>query len=99
MLPFLAQGAAQAIEDAAALARALADAQDIGAGVRAYQDARFARAARVQRESRRQAVIYHLSGPAAFLRDTALQALGGEKLLARYDWLYGARGGAAGSRM
>lgn len=92
MLPFLAQGAAQAIEDAAALARALADAQDIGAGLRAYQDARFARAARVQRESRRQAVIYHLSGPAAFLRDTALQALGGEKLLARYDWLYGARG-------
>jgi salicylate hydroxylase len=92
MLPFLAQGAAQAIEDAAALARALADAQDTGAGLRAYQDARFARAARVQRESRRQAVIYHLSGPAAFLRDTALQALGGEKLLARYDWLYGARG-------
>jgi hypothetical protein len=36
---------------------------------------RHARATRVQRESRTQAAIYHLAGPAAFLRDAALRAL------------------------
>ncbi len=91
MPPFLAQGAAQAIEDAAALGRALARGRDIEQGLAAYQAARQARAARVLRESRRQGAIYHLSGPAAFLRDAALQALGGARLLARYDWLYDAR--------
>jgi salicylate hydroxylase len=90
MLPFLAQGAAQAIEDAGALAECLARGQNIEASLRAYQEARHARATRVQNESRRQAKIYHLAGPAAFLRDVALRALGPQKMLARYDWLYGA---------
>lgn len=90
MLPFLAQGAAQAIEDAAALGEALAQDRDIPRGLRAYQAARQARAARVQRESRRQGAIYHLGGPAAWARDSALRALGGANLLARYDWLYDA---------
>jgi salicylate hydroxylase len=95
MLPFLAQGAAQAIEDAAMLGEALAGAQDIAVSLCTYQEARRARAARVQRESRRQALIYHLAGPAAALRDAGLRALGGKRLLARYDWLYDARGGSA----
>jgi salicylate hydroxylase len=58
---------------------------------------RLARATRVQKESRRQAAIYHLAGPAAFLRDMALRALSGQKMLARYDWLYDA-GNAMGPR-
>jgi salicylate hydroxylase len=88
MLPFLAQGAAQAIEDAGALSVALDQGKDICAGLRAYQAMRQARATRVQKESRRQAAIYHLAGPAAFLRDATLQALSGQQMLARYDWLY-----------
>ncbi|MDQ6701899.1 MAG: hypothetical protein M3Z96_01725 [Pseudomonadota bacterium] len=63
--------------------------QNIETTLRAYQEARCPRAARVQRESRRQAKIYHLAGPAALLRDMALRALG-QKMLARYDWLYDA---------
>jgi salicylate hydroxylase len=90
MLPFLAQGAAQAIEDAGALGEVLSRAQNIETSLRAYQEARHARAARVQKESRRQATIYHLGGPAALLRDMALRALGPQKMLARYDWLYDA---------
>ncbi len=90
MLPFLAQGAAQAIEDADALGEVLARSQNIETSLRAYQVMRCLRAARVQRESRRQAKIYHLAGPAAFLRDMALRALGPQKMLARYDWLYDA---------
>ncbi|MDQ6702620.1 MAG: FAD-dependent monooxygenase, partial [Pseudomonadota bacterium] len=89
MLPFLAQGAAQAIEDAGALGEVLARGNNIETSLRAYQEARHARATRVQKESRRQATIYHLGGPAALLRDMALRALG-QKMLARYDWLYDA---------
>jgi salicylate hydroxylase len=88
MLPFLAQGAAQAIEDAQALGGILTRGQNIETSLRAYQEARHPRATRVQRASRRQAKIYHLSGPAALLRDIALRALGPQKMLARYDWLY-----------
>ncbi|MGB6324789.1 MAG: FAD-dependent monooxygenase [Methylocella sp.] len=90
MLPFLAQGAAQAIEDASALGEVLTRGQNIEASLRAYQEARHARATRVQKESRTQATIYHLGGPAALLRDMALRALGPQKMLARYDWLYDA---------
>jgi salicylate hydroxylase len=90
MLPFLAQGAAQAIEDAGVLGEVLARGENIEAGLRAYQEIRLSRVTRVQKESRRQATIYHLGGPAAFVRDAALRALGPEKMLARYDWLYNA---------
>jgi salicylate hydroxylase len=90
MLPFLAQGAAQAIEDAATLGKFLARGQNIETSLRAYQEARYPRTARVQRVSRWQAKIYHLAGPAALLRDLVLRMLGPQKMLARYDWLYDA---------
>jgi salicylate hydroxylase len=92
MLPFLAQGAAQAIEDAAALGRALSSMSDIEEGLATYQAMRRARADRVQRESRTQGTIYHLAGPAALARDIAMRALGGRNLLARYEWLYRSNG-------
>lgn len=95
MLPFLAQGAAQAIEDAAMLGQTLTQTGNIPGALAAYQNARRNRAARVQRESRRQALIYHLAGPAAALRDAALRALGGKRLLARYRWLYDTKQRAA----
>ena len=90
MVPYLAQGAAQSIEDAAALGAALAANSDAAAALAAYSAARAARAGRVQTEARRQHTTYHLRGPAAFARDLAIRALGGEGLAKRYDWLYGA---------
>ena len=90
MLPFLAQGAAQAIEDAGALADCLEQARDPGAALAAYSRLRAPRAARVQAEARAQARLYHLSGPLALGRDLGMRMLGPERLLRRYDWLYGA---------
>ena len=90
MAPYLAQGAAQAIEDAAALGDALAGRDDIPAALAAYSRARAPRAGRVQTEARRQHTTYHLRGPAAFARNLAIRAMGGERLARRYDWLYGA---------
>jgi salicylate hydroxylase len=91
ILPFLAQGAAQAIEDAAALASFLKPGCDIATALAKFAAARRSRIKRVQRESRRQARIYHLAAPAALFRDFAIRALGESRLIARYDWLYGYR--------
>jgi salicylate hydroxylase len=88
MLPFLAQGGAMGIEDAAVLARCLREDDDIARAMRSYERTRQRRVARVQREARRNAWRYHLAGPLGFARNTVLGAMGGEKLLARYDWLY-----------
>ncbi|MHB8887078.1 MAG: FAD-dependent monooxygenase [Methylovirgula sp.] len=88
MLPFLAQGAAQAIEDAAMLGALLKPHCDIAAALAAYAEARHKRASKVQAQSRRQAQIYHLAGPAALVRDLALRSMGARQWLAGYDWLY-----------
>jgi salicylate hydroxylase len=89
MLPFLAQGAAMAIEDAAVLARELARSPaDYPAALRSYESERRHRTARVQREARHSDFRYHLRQPAAFIRNAMLRALGGERLLARYGWIY-----------
>jgi salicylate hydroxylase len=90
MVPFLAQGAAQAIEDAGALGRILAQVQDIPAAVSMYSRDRVPRATRVQREALKLGRIYHMSGPPAFARDVTMRLLGTRALTQRYDWLYGA---------
>jgi salicylate hydroxylase len=90
MVPFLAQGAAMAIEDADILAEALATAPVPAALVR-YEALRRPRAARVWKTARQAGQIYHLGGPLATARDLTMTALGGERLLQRYDWIYGWR--------
>jgi len=88
-LPFLAQGAAMAIEDADALARALATQScSLEHALMNYQLLRRERAAAVQSASRRMGRVYHLSGFAARARNMVLSASRPEKLLRRYDWLY-----------
>jgi salicylate hydroxylase len=89
MLPYLAQGAAMAIEDAAVLAGCLGRTPDDPAGaLRAYERQRTARTARTQRAARRNGSVYHLGGVGALLRTLAISAMG-DRLVRRYDWLYG----------
>jgi salicylate hydroxylase len=89
MLPFLAQGAGMAIEDAAVLAHFLTHFRDDPAdALRGYEGARRLRTGRAQQMSRKQGRIYGMSGPEALLRNLVMRAMGGEKLLARQDWLY-----------
>jgi salicylate hydroxylase len=90
MLPYLAQGAAAAIEDAAVLARELAHRPtEPASAMRLYERARHRRTARIQHAARRNGMIYHLGGAPALLRGFALQFMSGPRMLARYDWLYG----------
>jgi salicylate hydroxylase len=89
MLPFLAQGAGMAIEDAAVLADSLAQhGNDPAAALRRYELLRRHRTARVQQMSRKQGRIYGRTGPEAFIRNMGMRMLGSERLLARQDWLY-----------
>lgn len=90
MLPYLAQGAAMAIEDAAVLAQCLAQTpDDAPAALRAYEGRRRKRTARTQRAGRRNGTVYHMGGAEAFLRGLALMAMRGTGLLRQYNWLYG----------
>ena len=89
MLPFVAQGAAMAIEDAVVLAAALAEAATVEDGLRDYAARRRPRVGRVVAEAARTGRIYHLAGPAAVARDLAMRLAGGDRLIARLDWLYG----------
>ncbi len=95
MLPFLAQGAAMALEDAWVLGAALAGAHgDAPAGLRAYEDLRRDRATRVQAASAANRRIWHIATPGLReglhlgLRLASAAAPG--RLIGRYDWLYGA---------
>jgi salicylate hydroxylase len=89
MLPYLAQGAAMAIEDAAVAAHCLARIpDDPAAALRAYSAARRGRAWRVQRLAARNGARYHLTGVSAELRNAVMRTLGGAWLLRHYDWLY-----------
>jgi salicylate hydroxylase len=89
MLPYLAQGAAMAIEDAAVLAACLDRNPDVPAALRIYEASRLPRTTRVQRDASRNAAVYHMGGAGAALRALALMAMGGDRLISRYDWLYG----------
>jgi salicylate hydroxylase len=85
MLPFFAQGAGQAIEDAAALAACLAAGEPDGALAR-YERVRSARATRVQEASRGRIAHHHMpDGPEQRARDAAFA---GEDPLSHNDWIY-----------
>lgn len=91
VLPYMAQGAALAIEDAVVLADALSASRDDPAGALSrYEAARRKRAARVMRQSARLGRIYHLGPPFSAARNLAISRQAPEKALARFDWLYDA---------
>jgi 2-polyprenyl-6-methoxyphenol hydroxylase-like FAD-dependent oxidoreductase len=82
MLPHAGQGAAQALEDAVALAAALADAADPIEGLRRYERRRASRTARIVRLSRRNARLGAIENPVGvWLRDTAIRLVPDAMLL------------------
>jgi salicylate hydroxylase len=95
-LPYLAQGAAMAIEDAAVAAQCLARSPDDATGaLRTYCAMRRARTRKVQRTAARNDARYHFAGPGGWLRDTVIRTAGGARLLRNYDWIYDWRPPAA----
>lgn len=91
-LPFLAQGANMALEDAWVLADALARHETADAGFAAYQQARAGRVARIVATATANARNYHLSGPKKAIGHAVLRLVGAvapSAALGRFDWLYG----------
>ncbi len=90
VLPYLAQGGAMAIEDAAVLARILSEHDnDPWQAFRPFESARIGRTARTSYESRRMGNIYHMGGPMRMMRNFVLRHRSPESLLKKLDWLYG----------
>jgi salicylate hydroxylase len=91
-LPFLAQGACMALEDAWVLAESLDGTESLVAGLAGYQLARQARCTRIVAAANQNARAYHLGGLARSAAHLALR-LGGAVApglaLSQYDWLYG----------
>jgi salicylate hydroxylase len=89
MRPYLAQGAAMAIEDAAELSVCLSE-QLAEAALARYAQRRWQRCAQVQRASQRNGRIFHASGPLGWVqkaRDMSLRMWGPQLL--DPAWLYG----------
>lgn len=89
MLPFQAQGANQAVEDAVVLAACLAGAgpDGLNAALHRYEQIRLPRTTRIQSLSRANAETFHLvDGDAQRRRDSSTRAASG---LDRHEWLFG----------
>jgi salicylate hydroxylase len=87
MLPFMAQGAAQAIQDAGVLAQCLAVGADLGDALRHYEQLRRPRASRIQRLSWDNNTVYHLTdGPEQRARDDAM--IRGEAFGSALSWVF-----------
>lgn len=88
MPPFLAQGGAMALEDAATLQAAVARHGLTPAAREAYAEARTPRTRRLAAQTDRQGLIYHLGPPVSLARDLAMRRLGPGAVLKQIDWIY-----------
>lgn len=86
--PFAAQGAAMAIEDAAALAEAL-DSNNREAGLKRFDIARKERIAAVAKRGQLNKFAYHATGIFALGRNTLFAIRSSDSFLKDLDWLYG----------
>lgn len=92
VLPYLAQGAVMALEDAVVIGHCMATEPTIAQAFRAYESQRAPRVARLARASRRQGRVYHLGGPLRLARDAVMSAMPPGLFLAQLDWLYSWQG-------
>jgi salicylate hydroxylase len=90
MLPYLAQGAGMAIEDAAVLSKRLVGISPAGSelegALQQYAQQRWQRCAQVQSRAMRNGTIFHMPASTAWARNLAIRVLG-ESLL-DVPWLY-----------
>lgn len=93
-LPFLAQGANMALEDAWVLRHCLEQADAVPAALAAFQAERERRVARIVATAGQHARLYHLEHPIVRSFAQLGMRLGGAlapgTMLGRYDWIHGA---------
>jgi salicylate hydroxylase len=95
MMPYMAQGAAQATEDAAALAAAISELDSLSDALEIYQQQRLPRATYIARNTRVLQQWWHLyDGPARDDRDELMRLDSPQNPMfwgysERKDWLFG----------
>ncbi len=90
MLPFMAQGASQALEDGASLAACLTAAGDVAEGFARYEKMRLPRTAHIQGMAGANKTRFHLpDGPAQEERDSQMATGGTDWSLKAISWIYG----------
>jgi salicylate hydroxylase len=89
MLPFQAQGAAMAIEDAAILAPLLMTEPNADSAFSRFAAMRHARIERVQKLSAANGRAFHMRWPMTLARDFVIRTQGAQGHFRRLDWLYG----------
>lgn len=87
-VPYLAQGAAMALEDAECLFGLLPKFDDIGEVFEKFAKARVARCERLGEESLKAGRIYHMGQPLSLARDVALSVFPGNLMIQRQAWIY-----------
>lgn len=88
MFPFIAQGAAAALEDAVTLAEKLRETEDVPAALRSYERLRLPRTRQMQSAARNVGRIYHMPQPFSFARDIVMERIGGAGLMRQNEWIY-----------
>ncbi len=89
MLPFMAQGAAQALEDGAALTACVGAQPDIPAALKRYDQVRRPRASRIQALSTENKTRFHLpDGERQRERDAAMAGGGTDFAIRAVEWIY-----------
>ena len=86
MLPFLAQGAAMAIEDGAVLAECLEHGNDVSSSLKVYEHLRQERTTPVQQQSQRNATIFHAAGAMAWVRNQLAEPLARRRLGRQFSY-------------
>jgi len=92
MMPFAAQGAAMAIEDAYELAL-FAASRPVAEALRLFEAHRTPRIARLRQRGAFNQFAYHARGPMRIGRDIVLALRPPQSLAADLDWIYGYRAG------
>ncbi|WP_235962828.1 FAD-dependent monooxygenase [Ruegeria haliotis] len=87
-LPFMAQGACLALEDAWILARSFDEQSGVARALAAYETTRRPRAQQVVAAAYSNARNFHLQGPTRLAAQLAL-SVAGSRLARRYEWIYG----------
>ncbi len=87
-LPYLAQGAAMALEDAAELFKQLENETSFQNAFTAFETTRIARTTKLHNASLEAGKMYHMGGAIAALRNLIIQAAPSHLIINRMKWIY-----------
>ena len=87
-LPYLAQGAAMALEDACVLSNAIRNSSKLEIAFQDFSSLRFKRTSAIQNRSRQLGRIYHAKGALRIVRNIVLKSKPPQQFMKQLSWIY-----------